>query len=77
MIRYATKADTVSASIAARPRCTRSIVERIADVICETAGSGQVVTADVFESRDIPVAVVERYAEQARDLARRKFVKRG
>ncbi len=77
MIRYATRAETVSARIAAQPRCTRSIVERIADVICEVAGSGQVVTADVFTSRNIPLPIVERFSDQAREIARRKFVKRG
>lgn len=77
MIEYRTKAEAVSATIAARPRCTRNIVERIADVICEVGGSGQSVTAEAFESRNIPISVVERYAVPARDLARRKFIKRG
>lgn len=77
MIQYRPKADTHSAHIAGQPRCTRNIVERIADVICETAGAGQAVTVDVFTSHNIPQHVIERYAEAARDLARRRFVKRG
>ena len=77
MIRYAAAAEIVSDRIASRPRCRQTIVERIADVICETAGSGQAVTAEVFESHNIPPLVVERYADQARAEARRRFVKRG
>lgn len=60
---------------APRPSCRQIAVSRIADTIRELAGSGEPITEDDFVARGIPPAIVARYAEQARQVARRSFVK--
>ena len=60
---------------APRPSCRQIAVSRIVDTILELAGSGEPVTEDEFIARGIPPAIVARYAEQARQVSRRNFVK--
>jgi hypothetical protein len=58
-----------------RKSCRQIAVSRIADAIRELAGSSEPITEDAFIARGIPPAIVARYAEQARQVARRSFVK--
>lgn len=74
MIRFA-EVPAVSPPIPQRS-CRVVAVERIADAIRELAGSGEPVTFEAMEARGIPQAVAERYAEDARALARRRFNRR-
>jgi hypothetical protein len=60
-----------------RQSCCQIAVNRIADAIRELAGSGEPITEEALIARDIPPAVIARYADQARQVARRSFVKRG
>jgi hypothetical protein len=60
---------------APRPSCRQLAVNRIADAIREIAGSSEPITEDAFTARGIPPAIVARYAGQARQVARRSFVK--
>jgi hypothetical protein len=55
--------------------CRKVAVSRIADAIRELAGSGEPITEDAFIARGIPPAIVARYANEARQVARRSFVK--
>lgn len=61
---------------APRPSCRQIAVSRLADAICELAGSSEPITEEAL-LRDFPPAVIARYAEQARQVARRRYVKRG
>lgn len=56
--------------------CRQRIVERLADAICELAGASEPVTHDALQAHGFPAAVVDHYAEEARTLARRRFVRR-
>lgn len=59
----------------ARQSCRQIAVRRIADTIRELAGNGEPITEDAFIARGISPAVVARYGEQARQMARRNFIK--
>jgi len=56
--------------------CRQVAVNRIADVIREMQGSSEPVTEEALIARNIPLAVVERYKNEALDVARRAFIKR-
>lgn len=56
--------------------CRQTAVNRIADVIREMQGSSEPVTGEALIARNIPLAVVERYKNEALDVARRAFIKR-
>lgn len=73
MIRFAPK----PIATASQPACIarRSVVSKIADAIREMGYSGEAMTPDAFERRDLPRAVVERYATEAQALARRQAVR--
>lgn len=58
-----------------RLSCRQIAVSRIADTIRELAGNGEPITEEAFIARGISPAVVARYGEQARQMARRSFVK--
>lgn len=77
MIRYVETPPSAPNAPRSMQACRRSLVERMADVICETAGSDRPVTIEVFEEHHIPARLVERHAEEARAIARRRYFKRG
>lgn len=56
--------------------CRQVVVNRIADVIREMQGSSEPVTEEALIARNIPLSVVERYKNEALDVARRAFIKR-
>ncbi len=78
MIRYAAipQAPVRVHTLAAR-KCKTAIIGRMADAICEMAGSGEVITEEALQGRDFSPAVVARFKEEARAEARRRFIKRG
>lgn len=57
------------------PSCRQIAVKRIADIISELAGNSEPITEEAFIQRGISPAVVARYGEQARQMARRSFIK--
>ena len=61
---------------APRPSCRQIAVDRMADAICEIAGGGEPITEEAL-LRDFTPAVIARYAAEARQVARRRFIKRG
>ena len=75
MIRYQSIQPQHAAVIASRPRPTRTIVDRLADAICELAGEQQPITNQALLDRGFPEPVIKRYADQARSVARRRFIK--
>ncbi|PYB71293.1 hypothetical protein [Rhizobium wuzhouense] len=60
----------------ARQSCRRSVVDRLADAICELGGSGEPVTEEALIARNFSPAIISRFATEARGIARRRFVKR-
>lgn len=58
-----------------RPSCRQIAVSRIADVIREMQGSSEPVTEEALTARNIPLAIVERYKDEALEVARRAFVR--
>jgi hypothetical protein len=61
---------------APRLSCRQVAVGRIADVIREMQGSSEPVTEEALIARNIPLAIVERYKDEALEVARRSFIKR-
>lgn len=75
MIRFQTIEPKAAPKIAPQPRPTRTIVDRLADAICELAGEQRPITNQALLDRGFPEAVIKRFADQARALARRRFIK--
>ncbi|WP_065091612.1 hypothetical protein [Rhizobium leucaenae] len=67
--------EPASPVIAPRPRVTRTIVDRLADAICEIAGEQRPITNEALLDCGFPEPVIKRYAAQARAVARRRFIK--
>lgn len=74
MIRYITRPDT-AAVIAVRPRCVRSLEERMADDMRELAFAGDNVSVETLLSRGWTRKTVLRLHEQATAIARRKSIR--
>ena len=75
MIRFQQIVPTKDAIIAPQPRPTRTIIDRLADAICEIAGEQRPITNQALLDRGFREPVIKRYADQARALARRRFNK--
>ena len=75
MIRFQTIEHKVAPKIAPQPRPTRTIIDRLADAICEIAGEQRPVTTQALLDRGFREPVIKRYADPARALARRRFNK--
>ncbi len=76
MIRYQQIKSAPATIIAARPRATKTIIDRLADAICEIAGEQRAVTTQALLDHGFREPVIKRYADQARAVARRRFIKR-
>ncbi len=76
MIRFEQIKPTPATVIAARSRPTRTIIDRLADAICEIAGEQRPVTTQALLDHGFREPVIKRYADQARTVARRRFIKR-
>lgn len=63
--------------VAPQMSCRQLTVRRIADVICEMQGSGEPVTEEALEARNIPPALAGRLRAEALKEARHNFIKRG
>ncbi|NVP54486.1 hypothetical protein [Mycoplana rhizolycopersici] len=74
MIRYITRPDT-AAAVAARPRCVRSLEERMADEMRELAFAGDNVSVEALVARGWTRPTVLRLHEKAVAIARRKSVR--
>ncbi|QYA12961.1 hypothetical protein [Rhizobium sp. AB2/73] len=75
MIRFQTIEPKAAPKIAPQPRPTRTIVDRLADAICELAGEQRPITNQALLDRGFTEPVIKRFADQARALARRRFIK--
>ena len=75
MIRFQTVEHKVAPKIAPQPRATRTIIDRLADAICEIAGEQRPITNQALLDRGFREPVIKRYADQARAVARRRFNK--
>jgi len=74
MIRFQ-QVEPKAAVIAIRPRITRTIVDHLADAICEITGEQRPVTNQALLDRGFGERIIKRYADQARAVARRRFIK--
>ncbi len=76
MIRFQTIEPKVAHKIVAHQRPTKTIVERLADAICEIAGEQRPITTQALLDYGFSKPVIERCANQARGIARRRFTKK-
>lgn len=74
MIRYITRPD-IAAVIAARPRCVRSLEERMADDMRELAFAGENASVETLVARGWTRNTVLRLHEKAVAIARRKSIR--
>ncbi|MDR6757813.1 hypothetical protein J2Y48_003110 [Mycoplana sp. BE70] len=74
MIRYITHPNT-TAAIAAKPRCVRSLEERMADDMRELAFAGDNVSVETLISRGWTRNTVLRLHDKAAAIARRKSIR--
>lgn len=75
MIRYEQVKPAAATLIAARPRPTKTVTDRLADAICEIAGEQRPITTRALLDYGFREPVIKRYADQARAVARRRFNK--
>ena len=76
MIRYETRPDPAAVMRAPPPRCSRSVVDKLADAIREMGHSGEVMTMEALRLRGFSERVVRRHGEAALAIARRASIRR-